>query len=80
MSASILTRVPVRSTNLASVGYSPEFQVLDVEFRRRGDLYRYFFVPPRVYAELLRASSLGAYFNRFIRDRFPHMKQQLRRA
>jgi hypothetical protein len=73
---SVLTRLPVSSTNLASVGYSTELQSLDVEFRRRGDVYRFFFVPPSLYVELLRASSIGAYFNRCIRNRFPYLKQR----
>jgi hypothetical protein len=35
-------------------------------------VYRYFDVPVDVHENLLRASSKGSYFNRFIRGRFAY--------
>jgi hypothetical protein len=66
-----MVRAPVDSTSLASVGYSPEHSVLEVEFRN-GRIYRYFTVPAKVYEQLMAAESKGSFVNRFIRDVFPY--------
>ena len=63
-------RSSVRSSSLASIGYSAELRVLDVEFRG-GEVYRFFMVPTLVHRELLASASIGACFNRVVRDRFP---------
>jgi hypothetical protein len=55
---------------LVSIGYSRDHHILEVEFRS-GGVYRFFMVPEEIYDELLAATSKGAHFNRFIRDRFP---------
>lgn len=68
-----ISRVPVDSSSLASVGYSPENSVLEAEFRH-GVAYRFFLVPQRVFDDLLRAESKGTYFNRFIRGRYTHAR------
>lgn len=36
-----------------------------------GHIYRYFHVPRRVYAGLIRADSKGRYFHHYIRNRYP---------
>lgn len=61
-----MIRVPVTSSDLASVGYDPETVTLEVEFNKSG-VYQYFGVPPHVHEELMMASSKGKYFNQFIR-------------
>jgi len=63
-------RLPVDSSNLAAVGYDPETRTLEIEFRN-GRVYRYFDVPSDVYEELMAADTLGGYFNRNIRNRYP---------
>ncbi len=68
-----MDHVSVVSSTLASVGYAPRTRTLEVRFTS-GSVYRYFGVSRRVYAELLAASSKGAYFNRHIRDRFPYAR------
>lgn len=60
--------VPVASTSLRAVRYDADRRVLEVEFTG-GSRYRYEGVSPDLYAGLLQAESLGAYFNREIRDR-----------
>src|SRR5688572_3679593 len=62
-----MEREPVDSTNLASVGYDPETQVLEIEFQS-GGVYQYYDVPVELYEELMSASSHGSYFVHFIRD------------
>jgi len=65
-------RTAVVSSLFASMQYSSQ-ATLDLEFRS-GLVYRYFTVP-RTIAEGLRvADSKGAYFNRFIKDRFPYQR------
>lgn len=65
-----MDRLPVDSSNLAAVGYDPETRTLEIEFRN-GRVYRYFDVPSDVYEELMAADTLGGYFNRNIRNRYP---------
>lgn len=58
----------VESSSIDSVGYEDE--VLEVRFKN-GGLYRYFGVPPEVCFDLLKADSIGRFFNRRIRGSYP---------
>ena len=62
-----ITRVPVESSNLASVGYSGVDEVLEVEFQG-GSVYRYSEVPVEVYEELMNADSHGSYFHYNVKE------------
>jgi len=62
-----MDRVPVQSSNLASVGYDISTSVLEIEFRN-GNVYQYYGVPAQVYEELMNAGSKGSYFHRNIRN------------
>jgi len=55
---------PVSSSNLASVGYDDQLQILRVAFKN-GTVYDYFNVSQDVYQNLMSAPSLGHfhYFN-----------------
>jgi hypothetical protein len=64
-----MRRNAVKSSVIASLGYDRETNVLEVEFHT-GRVYQYFLIPPTVYEALKRAESIGAYFNRHIRDRY----------
>ena len=68
-----LTRVPVESTSIISVGYTATTQVLEVVFRR-GRVYRYMSVPADVFAAFLAAPSKGRYFNSNVRDHYEHVQ------
>jgi tyrosyl-tRNA synthetase len=57
-----IRREKVDSDSLASLGYNPETQTLEVEFNH-GGVYRYYNVPAHEYEELKKADSLGIYFN-----------------
>ena len=63
-------RVSVESTCIASIAFSIEENVLQLEFRN-GLAYEYFGVPAALYSDLLSAQSKGAFVTRFIRGRFP---------
>lgn len=66
-----MDRTPLDSTTLSSAGYDTATGVLELEFRHAA-LYRYLAVPPSLYPDLLAADSKGRFFNRFIRNCFPH--------
>jgi len=61
-----MDRIPVSSTDLASVGYDVESSVLEVEFHKSG-IYQYFGVAADVHDQLISASSKGRYFNEVIK-------------
>lgn len=64
-----MRRKPIDSSAIASVGYNPEREELEVEFRS-GSVYRYFDVPQEIYEDLLQAPSKGRFFASFIRGQY----------
>lgn len=62
-----MTRQPVTSTNLASIGYDEASATLEVEFLN-GRVYQYFGVPSSVHAGLMAAGSHGGYFNLYVKQ------------
>lgn len=68
-----MQRVPVPSSNVASVGYDASTQTLEVEFRN-GALYQYFDVPEQIFQELMNAASLGSYLNAVIKQGFRYAR------
>lgn len=64
---------PVRSRDLALIGYDAATSVLEVVFRA-GGVYRYQQVPEEVYQGLMQASSHGSYFQKHIKGRFSYTK------
>jgi hypothetical protein len=63
----------VASSNIRSVGYDADTQILRVEFHN-GSAYEYRNVPLVVYEEFMGSSSLGAYLNRNLRHNYPYEK------
>lgn len=61
----LLERTIVESSNLVSIGYAPDEQILQVEFKG-GSIYNYRNVPEAVHAELMNPvefeGSHGKYF------------------
>lgn len=68
-----MKRKKVDSSNLASVGYDEENQILEIEFNH-GGVYQYFDVPKEEYEALLNADSLGSYFYHNIRNDYEFVK------
>ncbi|MDL1968714.1 MAG: KTSC domain-containing protein [Deltaproteobacteria bacterium] len=68
-----MDRQPVSSSNIASIGYDNDTEVLEVEFLS-GSVYEYRNVPSVVYEQLMSAASHGSYFNREIRMTFSYEK------
>lgn len=71
--AVVIKRVAVLSSTIASVGYSRDARVLEVEFRT-GAIYRYRAVPESVFKGMSSATSKGRFFGAEIRGKFPYEK------
>ena len=57
--------MPVKSSDLKSVGYDPPTRTLEVEFKR-GRVYRYEGVPPDIFEKMSSARSIGKFFHQNI--------------
>lgn len=68
-----MEREPVNSSNLASVGYNPGSETLEVEFRN-GNIYEYYNVPQFMHERLMQAGSVGTFFNAEIRSNYAYSK------
>ncbi len=66
-----MNRTPVRSSNIASVGYQDP--MLEIAFVH-GGVYQYFNVPERIYHGMMSAPSKGHYFHVHIKDRYSTIK------
>ncbi len=60
-----VTRQPVKSSNVKSIGYDPFCALLEVEFLS-GGVYQYFPVATAEYAHLMTADSIGSHLSREI--------------
>jgi hypothetical protein len=65
-----IAREMVDSSVIHAIGYDDDHALLEIEFVS-GEIYRYHFVPRRVWNELRHAPSKGAYFTNAIREKFP---------
>jgi KTSC domain-containing protein len=64
-----MDRQPVTSSNLLSVGYDPDAETLEVEFRKTG-VYQYYNVPQFMHERLMAADSIGTFFNANIKNSY----------
>lgn len=69
-----MDRVPVQSSNLASVGYNEDGQTLEVEFLGKSgkpnSVYQYDGVPHEKWVGLLQSPSKGRYFAAEIKSHY----------
>ncbi len=68
-----MDRVPVVSSNVASVGYDSSSQTLEIEFGE-GAVYQYFDVPLAIYEGLVGAESPGGFVHQQIRGVFRYAR------
>jgi hypothetical protein len=84
MEATDMDRKEVESSQLKSVGYDAEKQVLEIEFKN-GGVYQYFDVPEHIHRELMAGTklvkegaiekaSIGRYFGQQVRGKFKFAK------
>lgn len=64
-----MEREAVNSSNLASVGYNPDSETLEVEFKN-GNIYEYYNVPQFMHERLMQAGSVGTFFNSEIKNSY----------
>jgi len=64
-----MDREPVSSSNLASVGYDPASETLEIEFNN-GRVYQYYNVPPFMHERMMEAPSIGSFFNAEIKKAY----------
>jgi hypothetical protein len=74
-----IKREPVKSSNVASIGYSRPLHALEIEFSR-GAIYRFLDVQPRVYRELMASSSKGHFIAEKIRGNYRFIRVRLPRS
>lgn len=65
-----MTRQAVSSTNIRAVGYDEPSRTLEVEFHG-GRVYQFRNVPPSEHRTLVSSPSVGGYFARMIKGRYP---------
>ena len=61
---------PVKSSNISAVGYNAVKKELHIAFTS-GKTYAYHGVTPDQHGEFLHADSIGSYFAKHIRPKFP---------
>ncbi len=64
---------PVSSSNIASVGYDPDNQMVFVQFLN-GSIYAYKGVIESEFENLRTAASVGSYLNRNYKNIYPYEK------
>lgn len=64
-----MKRVEVISSDIKTVGYDYNNNILEIEFHSRG-IYQYYNVSEDAYISLINASSKGSFFHKNIKDRY----------
>ncbi len=68
-----MIRDPVSSSNIASIGYDPENETLEIEFTN-GSIYQYFNVSAGLREQLMAAPSKGQFLNTYIKNAYPYSR------
>jgi hypothetical protein len=68
-----MRRKPVSSSVIASIGYAIRTRTLEIEFLS-GRIYQYFDVERATYDALLKAPSIGTFFNAHIKDEYSFVR------
>ncbi len=63
---------PVHSSNVESIGYDEENEIVYVRFLKDGSLYIYKGVSKPEYENLLYSTSIGSYINRNFKNVYPY--------
>lgn len=68
-----MERTPVSSSNIASIGYDEDNQILEIEFND-GSVYQYSGVPSNEHDGIMNADSMGKYLHANIKKRYSFVK------
>ncbi len=74
----VMQLTTLRSNMLYAAGYDAEKRMMDVIFNS-GGVYRYYDVPPPIYAGLLKAPSVGRYMWDHVLRVYPHVRLDRKR-
>jgi len=67
----------VNSSNISDVGFDPSNSTLIVRFKN-GSYYQFDNVPERAYMNMIEATSVGKYFNSYIKNNFQFKKLEVK--
>lgn len=65
--------MPVKSSNVAAIGFSSEYGILAVEMIN-GSLYYYLDVPKIIYDQLLSSPAIGSYMWRNVKGKYRYVR------
>lgn len=68
-----MERTLVNSSNIASIGYDEDNQILEIGFND-GSVYQYSGVPSSEHDGIMNADSKGKYLHANIKNRYPYVK------
>jgi len=64
-----MKREKVKSSNIKSIGYDEEKQILEIEFTSK-IVYQFAKVSKRIYENLMNTDSKGTYFHKYIKNKY----------
>jgi len=68
-----MERHPVKSSQIAAIGYDEASRTLEVEFLN-GSVYQYDGLPPETFQALIQAGSVGAALRRLVKGEYAFRK------
>ena len=68
-----MDRSPVKSSNVASVGYEPSTKTMEVEFKD-GSIYHYHGVESTIHSDLVSSKSIGKFLHANVKGQYKHSK------
>jgi hypothetical protein len=69
----MITRVPVTSSSINSIGHDPSSNTMEVEFKD-GSVYTYHDVPKDAHDRLFGAKSIGGHFHANVKNNYKYTK------
>lgn len=67
---------PVVSSNVAAVGYDSSKELLSIRFKTSDKIYEHYGVPEDVFNQLQTAESVGSFYARNIKGKYPNQPPQ----
>ncbi|SHJ79736.1 KTSC domain-containing protein [Tepidibacter formicigenes] len=68
-----MTKIRVNSSNISSIGYDPDNEILEISFST-GEKYHHLGVPKCIYEDLITSNYIGYYIHCNIRHKYPYKK------